>query len=59
MQALNNFATNNWPTAMGIAVIAFFIGVTIAAKFDSKFGYVISLVGLALGLYVLKANNVF
>ena len=58
LQALENFATNSWPTAIGIAVILMGIGFTIAAKFDSKGGYIIALVGLLLALYVLYALGV-
>jgi len=59
MQTLNNLATNNWPTMVGVAVVVFAFGITMAAKFDSKWGYLIAAIGGALGVYVLMANGIF
>ena len=59
MQSLTNFATNNWESMIGICVILFAAGIAMAAKMDSKFGYVIAAVGLAGVLFTLKQLNIF
>jgi hypothetical protein len=59
MQFLRSFAANNTASAIGVAVIVFFIGITIAAKADSKWGYVIAALGAALCLFTLKVIRIW
>lgn len=59
MQALRNFADNQFAFAMLISVFLLAMGITVASKFDSKFGYVLMILGVAFGLYTLKVNRIF
>ncbi len=58
METLENLARTNWPSMIGVAVLIFFAGITLAAKADSKWGYVIAALGAVLALFVLRTNGI-
>ncbi len=41
LQSLTNLFVNNVAATLMLSVVAIFVGVTIVAKFESKFGYVV------------------
>lgn len=54
LQSLNQFLQQQTVSAIGLCVLAIFLGAGLAAKFDNRFGYVIMLVaGVAL-FYTLR-----
>ena len=59
IRSLNALLDNNAYTAVILSVLAIFLGVAIATKFDSKWGYVLMLVAALVGLYTLKVNGIF
>lgn len=59
LRASVSSSTQSFAMFMLLSVFVLFMGITISAKFDSKWGYVIALVAVVFGLFVLKANRIF
>lgn len=59
LSSLDRLLAANYLTAIGLGVVIFGLGLTIAGKFDNKFGYIVAAVGLALGVYTLHTMGIF
>ena len=58
MNALANFAKTQPWTAMVFAVFVLFLGAGLAAKMDSRWGYVIMLIAIVFGVFVLRTHGI-
>ncbi|MEO8376067.1 MAG: hypothetical protein ABI579_00215 [Candidatus Sumerlaeota bacterium] len=59
MQTLSNFAASQFPFAILIAMFFIAMGITVVAKFDSKWGYVLMVAAALFALFTLKVNRIF
>lgn len=56
--SFRSMIAGNFPTAMALCLLFLFIGTMIAAKFDSKWGYVIMAGAVAVALFALRVKGV-
>ena len=59
MNWLNSFVDRNDVTVIMISVLGLFLGLALAMKMDTKWGYVIAALAGVLCLYTLKVNGIF
>lgn len=58
MGPLLQFAKGNVETAVALGVLMIFVGAGIAAKMQSKWGYVVMAAGAWLAWYALHSNKI-
>ncbi len=59
MQALKSLAQNQTASVLGVCVVVFVIGFVVAAKADSKWGYVVAAAGAGMAVFTAKAAGWF